>query len=83
MVSHLSQGRFLQILQAGLVAALLAMVGFVDAIAGYETDRDGYWWELRGYLREFGSPVPRSKLCPDCAHEIYAVEQQSVAPISR
>jgi hypothetical protein len=46
-------------------------------------DHDGYWWEFRDFLREYGGAVTQSKLCPDCGHEAYAAEEESAAPISR
>jgi hypothetical protein len=50
---------------------------------GKVRDRDGYWWEVKGYLREYGGAVNQSKLCPDCAHKAHAAEEYSTAPISQ
>lgn len=33
---------------------------------------DGYWWEVDGYLQEFGGAQPQHKVCPDCARHAYA-----------
>lgn len=33
---------------------------------------DGYWWEVDGYLKEFGGAQPQHKVCPDCARHAYA-----------
>ncbi len=55
----------------------------VCAHCGKVADHDGYWWEVREFLREFGGAVTQSKLCPDCAHEAYAAEQEPAPPISR
>jgi len=54
----------------------------VCAHCGKVADHDGYWWEFREFLREFGGAVTQSKLCPDCAHEAYVAEEESAPPIS-
>ncbi len=46
-------------------------------------DRDVYWWNFRGYLREYSCAVTLSKLCADCTHEAYITEEKSATPISR
>jgi hypothetical protein len=55
----------------------------VCAHCGKVADRDGYGWEVRDFLREFGGAVTQSKLCPDCTHEAYAADEESAPPISR
>jgi hypothetical protein len=50
---------------------------------GKVADQNGYWWEVRDFLREFGGAVTQSKLCPDCAHEEYAEQQEPAPPIHR
>lgn len=46
-------------------------------------DRNGYWWDVQSYLREFGGALTRAKLCPDCAHEAYVPDEHSGAAAPR
>lgn len=49
---------------------------------GKVSDRNGYWWDMRVYVREHADPAVRTKLCNDCAREAYVEHDDAREPES-